>query len=127
MSKSIAELLAESGMGLDEMAKAVRALKKDAAQERVDLLEAKRESNFTDLCNVSADIRAQLETAFADFLPGTHANFTVRVTDKGIVATANDCHSTGKVESIHVTSEGDVVYGKDGAEMAKNVRARKKN
>lgn len=116
MSKSIAELLAESGISIE-----------DAAQERVELLEAKRESNFQTLCDVSADFRAQLETAFAEFLPGTHANFTVRVTDKGIVATANDCHSTGKVESIHVTSEGVVVFGKEGAEEAKNVRARKKN
>ena len=127
MGKSIAEILAENGIDPAEASKAIRALNRDKAEERANLLEQKKESNFTDLCDTANSFRAELETAFGEFLPGTHANFTVRVTDKGVIATANDCHSTGKVESIHVTSEGETVFGQAGAEAAKNVRARKKN
>ena len=116
-----------SNASLDDIAKAVRAAKRDASQERIALLEQKKESNRDELISAIVDFRDSLESTFAYMLPGTHANFTVRVTDKGIVATANECHATGFVESIHVTSDGDVVTGKAGAEAAKNVRARKKN
>jgi len=115
------------GASLDDIAKAVRAAKRDATSERIAMLEQRKESNRSDLIESITSFRENLESAFAGMLPGTHANFTVRVTDKGIVATANECHATGFVESLHVTSYGEVVSGKEGAEAAKNVRARKKN
>ncbi len=115
------------GASLDDIAKAVRAAKRDASEERIALLEQKKESNRESVVELAKRIRETLEGEGADLLSGTHLNFTVRVTDSGVIATANECHATGFVESIHVTSDGQVVTGKAGAEAAKNVRARKKS
>ena len=125
MSKSIAEILAEAGMSLEEASKAVRTLKRDAATERVELLEREKGNNRDKVIDLACEIRQALETAGADLLPGSHLNFTVRVTDQGIIATANECHATGFVESLHVDASGATCTGKEGAEQAKNVRPRK--
>lgn len=126
MSKSIAELLAESGMDLNEISKAVRSLKREKAEERVELLEREKGNNREKVIDLAREVRETLVQRGANLLPGSHLNFTVRVTEKGIVATANECHATGFVESIHVCADGEVATGKDGAEKAKNVRPRKK-
>jgi hypothetical protein len=127
MGKSIAELLAESGLSIEEASKAVRALRREKAEERVELLEREKGNNRDKVVTLANEIRDSLEQAGSELLPGSHLNFTVRVTEKGVIATANECHATGFVESIHVTPSGDTVTGKEGAELAKNVRPRKKN
>jgi hypothetical protein len=120
------ELLAAEGIDLSSAGKALRALNKDVASERAAMFEAKKEANKDDMLGIMVDIRESLEKSFGDLLPGTHANFTVRVTKEGVVvSTANDCHASGYRDSYHVTSEGEIVTGEEGAEMAKNVRPRK--
>lgn len=131
---SIVDILRARGVdisenaSLDDIAKAVRAAKRDATQERISLLEQKKDENRSTVISLAQNIRDTLESEGAGLLPGSHLNFTVRVGEGGTVtATANECHATGFVESIHVTAQGEVVTGKDGAEAAKNVRARKKS
>jgi hypothetical protein len=122
----IKELLAAGGIDLSSAGKALRALNKDAAEARAAEFEARKESNKDALVDIMESTRESLADAFSDLLPGTHANFTVRVTKEGaVVSTANDCHASGYRDSIHVTPAGDVVTGEEGAEMAKNVRPRK--
>lgn len=127
MAQSVLEILAAAGIKGDEALAMLRTAKREESEKRAALLAEKKDSNYSDLCDFIADVRRNLESDFANFLPGTHANFTVRVDKEGnVIATANDCHSTGKVEAIHVTSEGEVVTGAEGAERAKNVRPRRK-
>jgi hypothetical protein len=120
------ELLAAEGIDLASAGKALRALNKDVASERAAEFEAKKEANKDEMLDIMYDVRDTLANRFSSLLPGTHANFTVRVTKEGeIVATANDCHASGYRDSYHLTPSGAVVTGEEGAELAKNVRPRK--
>lgn len=127
MGKSIAEILRENGIDPAEATKALRKLNKDTAEQRVALLAEKKEGNRDAVIDLATEIRELLETRCADLLPGSHVNFTARVTEKGVVATANECHAVGFVKSIHVAPDGEVCEGDAGAEKAKNVRPRKKS
>ena len=127
MGKSIAEILAENGIDPSEASKAIRKLNADNREARIELLSKEKEGNRDKVVGLAESIRETLEQEGANLLSGSHLNFTVRVTDKGVIATANECHATGYVESIHVCADGAVETGKDGAEKAKNVRPRKKS
>lgn len=119
-------LLEAQGIKLADAAKVIRSLNKEVADERAAEFEAKKESNKDAMLGIMDDIRARLEEALSDCLPGTHVNFTARVTKEGkIVSTANDCHASGFRDSYHMTPDGDVVTGEEGAALAKNVRPRK--
>lgn len=119
-------LLESQGFKLADAAKAIRSLNKEVADEKAAEFEARKESNKDTMIGIMADIRQQLESALSDCLPGTHVNFTARVTKEGaIVSTANDCHASGYRDSYHLTPDGDMVTGEEGAALAKNVRPRK--
>lgn len=121
-------LLESQGIKLTDAAKVIRSLNKEVADEKAAEFEAKKESNKDTMIDIMADIRQQLESSLSDCLPGTHINFTARVTKEGnIISTANDCHASGFRDSYHMTPDGDVVTGEEGAALAKNVRPRKKN
>ena len=124
----IKSLLEEQGINIADAGKALRLLNEEASDAKAAAFEAKKEGNKIDLIDTMTDIRAELASRFSSMLPGTHANFTVRVSKDGeVIATANDCHASGYRDSIHATPSGDIVYGEEGAELAKNVRPRKKN
>ena len=119
-------LLESQGIKLADAAKAMRALNKEASDQKAAEFEQKKAGNRDDLLEIMADTRKSLEVQFASLLPGTHANFTVRVSKEGdVIATANDCHASGYRDSLHVTPAGDIVEGEEGAALAKNVRPRK--
>ena len=125
---AIMELLRNAGLDADAALASLRAAKKEATDERKEQLSARKEANYDLVGDLAKDFRLQLELAFADVLPGSHLNLTVRKDKDGnIVATANDCHSTGNVISIHVNADGVKVFGPEGALDAKNVRPRKKS
>ena len=125
---TIMELLKAAGLDADAALATLREAKKEATDGRKAALIERKESNKELVLSIATDIRASLEEMATELLPGSHLNFTVRVPKDGgaPVATANDCHATGDVVSIHVTSEGETVFGPEGAESAKNVRPRKK-
>lgn len=124
--ESLKALLESQGIKLSDAAKVVRSLNKEAADQRAAEFEQKKMGNRESLIDIMQDTRNALAGAFADLLPGTHANFTVRVSKEGeVISTANDCHASGYRDSLHVTPGGDVVEGEEGAALAKNVRPRK--
>lgn len=119
-------LLEAKGFKLADAAKAMRALNKEASDQKAAEFEQKKAGNRDSLLDIMENTRATLASAFADLLPGTHANFTVRVSKEGeIISTANDCHASGYRDSLHATPSGDIVEGEEGAALAKNVRPRK--
>jgi hypothetical protein len=120
------ELLAAEGIDLSSAGKALRALNKDVASERAAMFEAKKEANKDEMICLMSDVQNLIYERMGSLLPGTHVNFTGRVTKEGtLVVTANDCHASGYRDSYHLTPGGAVVTGEEGAEQAKNVRPRK--
>lgn len=125
-TEALKALLESQGIKLSDAAKVVRSLNKEVADQRAAEFEAKKSGNRESLLDIMESTRSALAESFADLLPGTHANFTVRVSKEGdVIATANDCHASGYRDSLHVTPAGDIVEGEEGAALAKNVRPRK--
>jgi len=119
-------LLEGSGFKLGDASKALRSLNKEAADQKAAEFAERKNGNKDSLLTIMEETRETLADAFADLLPGTHANFTVRVDKEGkVIATANDCHAAGFRDSFHITPDGETVTGEEGAELAKNVRPRK--
>lgn len=120
------KILTDAGYSLDDAKKVLSEEAKRVRENRANALKENKEGNRTALIDFATSIRGTLETEFAAMLPGSHATFTVRMDKEGNVkATANDCHATGYIESIHVDSDGSPCFGDTGAEQAKNVRPRK--
>lgn len=125
----ILAILKAAGFSLEDAKAQLRTVSKQAADERAEMLESRKESNKEALIEIACDVRQSLEDAFADILPGSHLSFTVRKDAKSgeVIATANDGHATKVISSIHVDASGTVCFGAEGAEQAKNVRARRKS
>lgn len=127
MAQSVLDILAAAGIKGDEALAMLRTAKREESEKRAAMLEERKGSNREAVIDGMIRFREELAEFAADLLPGSHLNLTVRVDKEGnVVATANDCHATGFVEALHVTPEGEVVKGAEGAEKAKNVRPRKK-
>lgn len=125
----ILELLRNSGIDLDTAKAELRKASKAATDEKAAMFAERKESNKQAIEDLAVRFREDLEQAFSDILPGSHVSFTVRKDSKTekVTATANDCHAAKVIESIHVDSVGNLCYGTEGAEQAKNVRPRKKS
>lgn len=126
---SILDILKAAGLTLDQAKLQLRTVSKAATDERAAMFAERKESNKEAIIEIASDFREKLIAAFEDVLPGSHVTLTVRKDSKtnAIIATANDCHAAKVIESIHVDSDGTVCFGAEGAEQAKNVRARKKS
>ena len=123
----ILDILKAAGLSLEQAKLQLRTVSKAATDERAAMFAERKESNKEAVIELATEIREMLATRGADLLPGSHLSFTVRVGDGKVTSTANDCHASKVIESIHVDSEGTVRFGAEGAEAAKNVRARKKS
>lgn len=123
----ILAILKAAGFSLEDAKAQLRTVSKQATDERTAMFAERKESNRQAVIDLACKIREMLETEGAELLPGSHLSFTVRVKDGGVISTANDCHASKVIESIHVDASGVPRFGAEGAEAAKNVRARKKS
>jgi len=134
MASAVESILATLGINTDsvdakELVAKLSAAAKAEMSEAADKLKEKKIGNYKAVENLAAELRETICDAAvaADLLPGSVLNFTVRVEESGVFATANNCASKGTMERIHVTKSGAVVKGEEGAEAAKNKRFRAKN
>ena len=125
----ILDILKAAGLSLEQAKLQLRTVSKAATDERAAMFAERKESNKEAIIEIASEFREKLIAAFEDVLPGSHVTLTARKDSKtnAIIVTANDCHAAKVIESIHVDSDGNVCFGADGAEQAKNVRARRKS
>lgn len=127
VNPDILALLQNAGIDLDTAKAELRKASKAATDEKAAMFAERKESNREAVIDLACEVRQTLEERCADLLPGTVLTFTVRRKDDRVIATANDCHASKVIESIHVDPKGEPCFGAEGAAQAKNVRARKKS